>query len=103
MFELPITKESKEFLCLIYEEYLIRRRTMSKDLSVKFSEYPEIVLKYINESDCHSCVEELKNIGYFKTDVLGRFFLTDKAITFMENRFKKGISELAEFLNLIKL
>ena len=98
MFELPITKESKEFLCLIYEEYLIRHRTMSKDLAATFPEYPDIVLEYINESDCHCCVEELKNIGYFKTDVLGGFFLTDKAITFMENRFKKGISEVMEFI-----
>lgn len=102
MFELPITKDSKEFLCLIYEEYLIRHKTMSKELSTTFFTYPDIALESIGESDCYSCVLELRNINFVETDISGRFYLTNEAIKFMENRFKKGLSELADFLNLIK-
>lgn len=102
MFELPVTKESYKFLGLIYEEYLRKRDTMPKYNAVYFKEIPDFVLVHIRDFNCPDCISELKNIGFVKTDTLGGFELTDKSIVYMENRFKKGISEISDFLSSLK-
>ena len=102
MFEKNITKESYKMLCLLYEEYLTRRDTMSRQTSAEFDYVPDFVKVHINEIDCHDCLIELRDNDLIKLYVDGGFLLTNTAIVHMENRFKKGISEILSFLDIIK-
>jgi len=102
VFEKIITKESYKMLCLLYEEYLVRRDTMSRQSSLEFNHVPDFVKVHIKETDCHDCLIELKDNNLIKLYVDGGFLLTDAAIVYMENRFKKGASEVLSFLNIIK-
>ena len=42
---------------------------------------------------------ELKAAGFIKTDILGGFELTDKAIILMENRKKDALMGVADFIS----
>lgn len=99
MFEKTITKESYKMLCLIYEEFLQRRETMSKQKATLFNFLPDFVYEHINKQDCHDCLVELKDNDLIELYVDGGFRLKNSAIVYMENRFKKGISEIANFIS----
>ena len=102
MFEKTITNESYKMLCLLYEEYLSRRDTMPKQTAIQFDCIPDFIKIHINEFDRHSCLVELKQNNLIKLYVDGGFLLTNTAIVYMENRFKKGVSEILSFLNIVK-
>lgn len=99
MFEKNITKDSYKMLCLIYEEFLHRRDTMSKQEAALFDCLPDIVFEHINKQDCYSCLNELKDNDLIKLYVDDSFLLNNSAIVYMENRFKKGISEVINFIS----
>lgn len=99
MFEKTITKDSYKMLCLIYEEFLQRRETMSKQEAIFFNCLPDFIYEHINKLDCHDCLVELKDNDLIKLYIDGGFLLNNSAIVYMENRFKKGISEIANFIS----
>ena len=99
MSELHISKDTYKFLCLIYKEYLNKRKTLSKSESIYFSYVPESVYHKIRKNDCYSCLVELKNNNLVKTYIDGGFCLTDFGITTMENRFKNKVSEITDFIS----
>lgn len=98
MFELPITKDCYKFLCLIYQEYLQRCDTAAKENAIYFDDIPDFVFEHLKEANCPSYKNELQEIGFISTDVLGGFELEDEAIIYMENRFKKGLSEVVSII-----
>lgn len=102
MFEKTITKSAYKVLCLIYEEYLQRCDTMSRDSAAEFDETPDFILAYFSQDDSYSCLTELKNNGLIKMYINGSFCLTNSAIIYMENRFKNGLSELISFISSLK-
>lgn len=71
---------------------------MSKQEALSFDFIPDSVYPYIDEQDCHSCLLELKENDLIKLYVDGGFILKNSAIVYMENRFKKGLSEIVDFL-----
>lgn len=101
MFELQISKDSYKFLCMLYEEYLTRRDSLSKDSAKRFYTIPDFICEHFDKSDCHSCLVELKANGFIKLYIDDGFLITDDAIVYMENRFKKGISDVADFISKI--
>ena len=52
-----------------------------------------------HEDDFSSTRRELTQLGFVKSSVIGSFELTPTAIEYMENRFKNGIKELADFIS----
>lgn len=102
MFEKTLTKDSYKLLCLLYEEYLQRHDTMSRQIAKTFNTIPDFIYEHIKKQDCYDCLYELKKNDLIKMYVDGEFILTNTAIVYMENRFKKGISELLSFLNIFK-
>lgn len=99
MFEKDISLNAYKLLCLIYKEYLIRCDTLPKEAAGEFLDIPETVYEYIKESDCYEYLVELKDNGLIKMSVDGSFELKNSAIVVMENRFKKGFFDVAEFLS----
>lgn len=102
-----LTKETQKLICLVYKEYLERRKNgFSRDNSAFFrfnfaKDIPQL-LKY-NPDDIESCLTELSKKGYVKKYVDGGFKLESKGIVMMENRFKNGIKEIVSFIKQIVL
>ena len=99
MFEKDISLETYKFLCLVYKEYIIRCDTLPKQVAAEFPDVPEIVYEYIKKEDCHECLVELRDNGLIRLYIDDGFLLNNSAIVVMENRFKKGFSEVADFVS----
>lgn len=97
-----MTKDADKMLCCLYKEYLNRIKAgSSKNSSRDFSnEYPssdEILSKW-HPDDVSLTKKELMQAGYLTINIIGDFRLTDKAIYYMENRFKNGLNEVIDFV-----
>lgn len=100
---MQLTKDTDKILCLIYEEYLFRRKSgLSKSESISF-DHPEALqfefLQGILADDIHCAVSELGRNDLIKTYVDNSFQLNDNGIIYMENRFKNGLKEVADFIS----
>ena len=97
-----ITKDSEKVICCLYKMYLVRRKNgESRDDARLFNEdfyKSDKNLSKWNESDIRSCIEELEDYEYVKTDIIGDIKLTDSTIKEMENRFKNGLSEVVDLI-----
>lgn len=103
---MQLTKDTDKMFCLIYEEYLNRRKIgFPKSSAVSF-EHPEALqcdfLQGIHEDDIHSAIHELHRNKLIRKYVDDSFNLSDDGIIYMENRFKNGIKEVLEYISLIK-
>ncbi len=98
-----LTKDADRVICCIYKEYLERRKSgISKSEAKEFDGnfYKSIkVLSKWNSSDVSDTLRELHEKGLIKQNVLGDFDLLDTAIIYMENRFKKGLDEITDFIS----
>lgn len=99
---MQITKDADRFLCEIYEEYLYRRKSgISKSDAKRFSTPEELVEDFMQGTlpqDIRDGIQELYELGLVKRFVTGTFSLDDTAIIYMENRFKNGLKEVADFI-----
>ena len=43
-------------------------------------------------------IREIKSVYPLKEDIIGNITLSDKMISYMENRFKKGLVDVLSFL-----
>lgn len=104
--DLQLTKDADKMICCVYREYLQRRKLgLSVAESCIFkAEYfqNDPVLSAWNPDDCMTTAEELDRAGLFKVWISGDFEITSDAIFYMENRFKNGILELADFISKFK-
>lgn len=103
---MTLTKDTDKLFCLIYEEFLNRRKLgFSKEKS-KLFEHPaalqEQFLQGIHEDDIHAAVIELNRKSLIKKYNNNSFVLTDDGIIYMENRFKNGLKEVLAYISLIK-
>ena len=88
-------------MCLIYKAYLQKRKNgMSKNDACYFDASEDICTDCpdINQIDIDDALPELHSNGLIKCFVDGGFALNNEAIILMENRFKKGISEVISFI-----
>lgn len=103
MFEKPISKDSYNVLCIIYKIYLDRRNQgLSKSEAIMFDDPDNLINEYsikINSDDFRYALKELKENGYLKLYIDDSFELNNDAVVFMENRFKKGISEVLDVVS----
>ena len=100
-----LTKETQKLICLVYREYLERRKNgFSRDNAAFFrfnfaNDIPQL-LKY-NSDDLESCLTELSKKLYVKKYIDGGFKLESKGIAMMETRFRNGIKEVLSFVKEI--
>mgnify|MGYP004695670755 CR=1 FL=1 len=94
-----LTKDTYKDLCLIYKAYLEKRKSgISKEQSMYFEDNDDSLEITGSYDDFYSSLCELKSNQLIKLYVDGGFQLTPSAISLMENRFKKGISEVIDFI-----
>lgn len=103
---IELTKEADKMICEIYAAYLDRRSTgVSKQDAVNFAikaKWPEKFASDWDSPDGTAALIELKRTGLVKYYQRSAFVLNDKAIIYMENRFKNGVSEVLDWLGKIK-
>lgn len=100
MSNIILSKDADKTLCLIYKEYLSRRKNnvCKTDASLFNSSKFEELFPDVNMRDFMSDLTELKNNDFIKLYIEGSFILNSNAIIYMENRFKNGLIELTDFI-----
>lgn len=103
---MELTKDTDKLFCLIYKEYLNRKKCgFSRDFSISF-ECPETLqsdfLQEFHVNDIHSSIHELSRNNLIRRYTNDSFKLSSAGIVYMENRFKNGIKEILEYISLIK-
>lgn len=103
---MQLTKNTDKMFCLIYEEYLNRKKMGYTEKSAISFEHPEALqnqfLQGFHADDIHSAVHELSRYNLVRRFVNDSFTLSTGGIVYMENRFKNGIKEVLEYISLIK-
>lgn len=100
MSNIILSRDADKALCLIYKEYLSRRKNnISKSSACCFNSTDFYTLfPSVNMEDFSSNLEELKGNHLIELYIEGSFILNSNAIVYMENRFKNGILELSDFI-----
>lgn len=98
-----LTKDAEKLICCIYKEYLEKHKSgipksKAKRFGINFYQDIKSLSKWSSE-DISDTLQELHQNGYIKQDISGGFFLLDSAVVYMENRFKKGLEEITDFIS----
>lgn len=104
MLSMELTKDADKFLCVLYKEYLQRRKNgQSKSSSKEFkSEELEKLFPDECSEDLMEYVAELQQAFNISVDILGGISLSDESLIFMENRFPNGIASILDWMAKIK-
>jgi hypothetical protein len=110
MFEKPITKDANLMLCTLYKAYLEKRKAGTSKADAKyFGNHVKIQEQYFPDISPDDVDETLRELWRSKfIDARGYdghvcySTLTDDAIIYMENRFKRGLSEVIETIAALK-
>lgn len=99
---MELTKDSDKLACIVYREYLGKRKTGESKSSAKLfahNFYSSIkTLSNWHPDDIDETLDELTRIGFIKKYTDGGFVLLDDFIIYMENRFKNGFMEVTDFI-----
>ena len=91
-----LTKDADKMLCILYKEYQDRRKAGQTKAEAK-----SIDESYFHNSkpfrsmafeDVLDTMSEISRAEYIEMDLSGNCFLKDKAIAYLESRFKKKLS-----------
>ena len=90
-------------LAQIYKAYLERRKDgtqkrRAKDFTVLENWPPEYEEEWLS-ADANETMNELRRVGFIKRGLDREFVLCDEAIVYMEGRFKRGLSDVTDFLS----
>lgn len=101
-----LTRDADKMLCEMYAVYLERRAEGTPKKAAKEfldpSNWPEKYADRWKSEDGKETLRELKQKGYIRIMILGGFIVEDSVITYMENRFPNGLSNVLEWLGKIK-
>lgn len=99
---MELTKNTDIILCQIYTEYLDRiKNDIAKSDAINFDAPEELVNDFLQGTlpeDVYDSVYELEDAGFVSTFIDASFTLNNSAIIYMENRFKKGLIEVTDFI-----
>jgi len=110
VMNIELSKESHKLLCILYKEYLTRRKSNTPKVDAKFftsaHEIHEKFLQDILFEDVNgACAElsrkELIHCSWYDNTAYS-ITITDDGIIYMENRFKNGLKDVLDFLTLLK-
>lgn len=101
MSDILLTRDADKTFCLIYKEYLSRRKNSLPKASASFFEKPTFKTLFpdINDSDFMSYIDELNRNNLITKYIDGGFVIRDEGIIYMENRFKNGFTEVIDFIS----
>lgn len=101
MSDILLSKDADKTLCLIYKEYLSRRKNnvCKSDASCFRASELENLFPNVNQRDFMTDLNELKKNNLVKLFIEGSFILNSDAIVYMENRFKNGLIEVTDFIS----
>lgn len=99
---MQLTKDTDKMLCFFYEEYLTRRKSgIEKSQAKEFDSPDQLITQFMQgtlPNDIFESLYELRKHNLIKLYVDGGFTLRSEAIVYMENRFKNGLIEIADFI-----
>lgn len=104
--DIVLTKDSDKLICVMYKSYLEKRKSgISKSNATHFGSshviHEELLPKWLFEDVDDTC-RELSRAGLIKClwadDIAYDVWISDLGITYMENRFKNGLAEIADFI-----
>lgn len=100
---MELTKDTDKFLCIVYKEYLSRRKGgIRKSQAINFDDPTSLVDQLLLDEtpdDIADSISELAKAGFVETYIDSSFHLNNKSIIYMENRFKNGLLEVADFIS----
>lgn len=104
--DVQLTKDADKLLCIIYKEYLSRRKSgMTKTQARYFGDpdsWGEISSVDDDLSETKETIAEIARAGLARMFIGGGFELNDTAIIYMENRFPNGLTEVLAWLAKFK-
>ena len=104
---MDLTKDSEKLLCLLYKDYLEKRKSgLSKSSSNSFGNshdiHEHLCPDWIFEDVDDTC-RELSRVGLlhclWADNIAYHVALSDSGIIYMENRFKNGLLGVVDFLS----
>ena len=104
---MDLTKDSKKMLCMLYKDYLEKRNSgFSKSEAKSFGSshnIHEALLPNWAFEDVDDTCRELSKAGmldcFWADNIAYHVNLSDTAISYMDNRFKNGLKDIASFLS----
>ena len=100
---MKFTRDTDKIFCLIYEEYLNRRKSGLSKSQAKLFDNPALLqeqfLQGIHEDDISDAILELSHSNAIRMYYNRSFYLEDSGIIYMENRFKNGLKEVVDFIS----
>lgn len=107
MPEVKLTKDSDRLICLMYKEYLQRRKAgVAKGKAKSLGSIDDICNTFLPKENHENILETCRELGRasmlrnrYASNIIYQSFLTDEAIIYMENRFKDGLKGVANFLS----
>ena len=104
MLSMELTKDADKFLCVLYKEYLQRRKNgQPKNSSKEFNDQElEKLFPDERSEDLMEYAAELQRAFDISIDILGGISLSDESLIFMENRFPNGIASVFDWMAKIK-
>lgn len=104
--EINLSKDADKSICLIYKEYLRRRKSGSDKKSAKDffyrEQWPDDFTEKGGISDFLDTLRELQNAGFIRRTMGGGFYLEDDGVIYMEQRFPNGLAQVLDWLGKFK-
>lgn len=98
-----LTKNADNFICHAYKYYLeqiqsgtriSQAKIVSFDTSTTFKPF-----RNLHPDDVKEIISEVARAGYGDMTMECNFFINDKMIVYMENRFKNGLMEVLDTIS----
>lgn len=101
-----LTKDSEKLLCVIYKNYLEKRKSGISKSDANYYESSHVIHEKLlpkwSFSDVDDTCRELSRSGMINcswgNNIAIGIKISDQAIYYMENRFKNGLSEIVDFI-----
>lgn len=97
---MELTKNADKFVCYAYKHYLEKVRDKTPMFQAKQITFEEICtfksFKNFTESDIKEVIAEAARAGLGDMTMECNFFVNDKMIVYMENRFKNGLNDVID-------
>ncbi len=108
--EYNLTKDAEYLLCVLYTQYKKKRenkvnKAKAKEMGSSENIFTTLLSEWTYEDVDETCSELSRNDLLFcdyRDNRVAYTRLEDSAIFYMENRFKKGVSEVLNFMAQIK-
>lgn len=99
--DLQMTKDAQKLMAVSYKLYLERRRDGVDKIRAKVFLPKDLKQQYFpdySNADYRETVSEMCRVLKCTQYKDGGFVLSDRAIVYMENRFKNGLKDVVDFL-----